>query len=498
MGISYHRRRWVIPLAFGVVPLVVAWVLWGTLTYDDAYITLTYAKNLAAGKGFVYNGGEPYLGTTTPLLALLLGGLGALFPAIGVDGWALWVGALAWLGAIWVAFVLGERIVAGWGGVFAALVMATAPTFPHVLRAEFPLLMLLGLTGVLLAIHRRYGLAGAVFGLAFLARGDALILAGVAGLAALWRERRLPWRMVGGFLLVFIPWAIYAYLTFGSPLPATLGVKRAHRALGAWPHITFGFWTWLVHSPPALQVRFWTSVVGAGIGLVLFVRERRVWGLVILAWGVLYALGYLLLNVPFYAWYATTLLISLALGAGLGLARLGMDAHRGKKMLAWGLITLLLISGAWAMVAKTHRIKTWRNPKIEAYLAAADWLKTHTPEDTTVGFIEVGTIAYFSDRQIIDLLGLVTPGAEPFLKARDNAGLFKSLHPEYYIRNCHFDAWGMNRRVHESPFFQENYAPVAAFPQGETDRPPVIIYRRIDVPGPPFDPRLDAPCQSSS
>ncbi len=501
-----------IPLALGLVPWWIAWQLRDALTYDDAYITLTYAKNIAAGRGFVYNGGEPYLGTTTPLLALLLGGLGALFPRIGVDVWALWVGAVAWVGGIWMAFFIGRRVTGPWGGAFAALVMATLPTFPHVLRAEFPLFIFLGLAGVLLSMVGRYGSAGVLFGLAFLARGDAVILAGLAGLAALWRERRMPWRMLGGFLLILIPWAAYATLAFGGPLPATLGVKRAHRALGAWPHIAVGFWRWLRHSPPALQLHCFASALAAAAGSALFIRERNPWGLAVIGWGVFYGLGYLLLNVPFYAWYATTLSVSLALGASLALARAGPDRFlaagspstpvanaappgafpptprepvrsAGMQMAAWAGIAVILLAGAWAQTAKTQRLITWRNPKIAAYLDAAAWLKANTPANATAGFIEVGAIAFFSDRQIIDLLGLVTPGTEPYLKARDNAALFKSLHPEYYIRNCNFDPWGMNRRVHESPYFQENYAPVIAFPQN--DKPPVVIYHRSDIPAPP-------------
>ena len=41
-------------------------------TGDDAYITFRYARNIAAGLGFVYNQGEYILGTTTPLLTLIL------------------------------------------------------------------------------------------------------------------------------------------------------------------------------------------------------------------------------------------------------------------------------------------------------------------------------------------------------------------------------------------------------------------------------------------
>ena len=45
---------------------------------DDSYITLTYAKSLAAGRGFVYNHPPATLGTTTPLLTLLVAALSAV------------------------------------------------------------------------------------------------------------------------------------------------------------------------------------------------------------------------------------------------------------------------------------------------------------------------------------------------------------------------------------------------------------------------------------
>ena len=44
---------------------------------DDPYITYRYARNLAEGRGFIYNPDERVLGTTAPLYAMLLalGGL---------------------------------------------------------------------------------------------------------------------------------------------------------------------------------------------------------------------------------------------------------------------------------------------------------------------------------------------------------------------------------------------------------------------------------------
>ena len=47
--------------------------LWlGFRPFDDTYITFRYALNLASGFGFVYNIGQPVLGTTSPLWAMVL------------------------------------------------------------------------------------------------------------------------------------------------------------------------------------------------------------------------------------------------------------------------------------------------------------------------------------------------------------------------------------------------------------------------------------------
>ena len=50
------------------------------LRFEDAFIVLRYARNLAAGQGFTYNPGERVLGVTTPLQTLLSTVLVAIAP----------------------------------------------------------------------------------------------------------------------------------------------------------------------------------------------------------------------------------------------------------------------------------------------------------------------------------------------------------------------------------------------------------------------------------
>jgi len=496
-SISAPLRRWLCWLLIGilcVVPFWVAFQVQGGLPHDDAFITFTYARNVAQGNGFVYNGGAPRLGTTTPLLTLLLALLKRLLPGAEVYAIANWTGAVLWAAAGLVAYLLGHRIAGPMGGVALAALHVTNGMYPYVLAAEYPLLTFLSFLGIYLAIDRRQGTAGVVLGLAFLTRGDAAILAGLVGLALLVRDRRVPWGLGIGFVLVVLPWFVYAFAQFGDPLPTALAMKRAHRTLEMWPHLYIGFWRWLTRSEVFLQAWLFGITLLSLIALGLSIVRRNVWGAVLVLWGLLYAVAYLLLDIHFYFWYSVPLLVSLASGAGVGLAFLsqlgqdggsavsGSDRHfeKCRSLPVWGtvlsvpLAVAILGLGGYNVWQTSLNLSNVR-PRQAAYVAVGRWLAENTPPDSTVGFIEVGLVGYFSHRQIVDLLGLVTPGMEPYLLVRDYAGILEAYHPDYYVRNTNYDSWPLNQDVHESAYFQRHYVSVIEIPQ--RDAGPLIIYR---------------------
>ncbi len=95
-----------------------------TFLNDDTYITLTYAKNLAQGHGFVYNGGAPSLGTTTPLLTLIVAGLAAVFPQFDIAVLAVFFTAGCWIATAWTFFFFRHawRLMA-WQAAIVGLVI---------------------------------------------------------------------------------------------------------------------------------------------------------------------------------------------------------------------------------------------------------------------------------------------------------------------------------------------------------------------------------------
>ncbi len=100
----------------------------GPRVVDDAYITFRYARNLIEGQGLVYNPGELVLGTTTPLFALIMAGMGAIGGQQTSYPWmALLVSAVADSLTCLLLLRLGERTGYKIAGLSAAVIWALHP-----------------------------------------------------------------------------------------------------------------------------------------------------------------------------------------------------------------------------------------------------------------------------------------------------------------------------------------------------------------------------------
>jgi arabinofuranosyltransferase len=112
-GISMPRpwHRLVAPLA---VAMLAALLLFHLSAFeklnDDSFISFRYARNLAAGRGLVFNPGERVEGYTNPLWVLIAAGLfkAGVAPEVGM----VWVCLLCAVLALPLAYAVG-RLVAG-------------------------------------------------------------------------------------------------------------------------------------------------------------------------------------------------------------------------------------------------------------------------------------------------------------------------------------------------------------------------------------------------
>jgi hypothetical protein len=162
-----------------LLPLAAAATIDHRLLGDDALITLTYAKNLARGDGFVFNHGPATLGTTSPLFAGLVALASLVLPWIELTALAVWIGAACWAGLPWLFFLFRRDLAIENRTVVVVGSVVAASVWVQYLGMEAPLFAFLLVLAVCLFLRGRAAFAGFAVGLLFLTRGEGALLFGI-------------------------------------------------------------------------------------------------------------------------------------------------------------------------------------------------------------------------------------------------------------------------------------------------------------------------------
>lgn len=253
--------------------------------FDDAMISMRYARNLAEGHGLVWNGGEKVEGYSNFLWTLLMSGVHALgFSDTGAPLAMMVIGALILLAT---TFVVGRicRAVAPGRELARGVAMAlTAGFYPLIYWTlgglEVGLAALLIATGVLPALRleaawsaRTVGALALVLAAAALTRDDLLLPVAIIVLYAAWRVPAPARRRTIAVLVAVVGLAVAGHLAFrlayyGDALPNTYYLKLDR--IGVLTRVKRGAtvvaYTWLqeLYAPLLLA------------GALLFVRRVRV------------------------------------------------------------------------------------------------------------------------------------------------------------------------------------------------------------------------------
>ncbi len=235
-------------VALGVAALFAAAV--PEPAYTDAYYYFNAGRRLAQGEGLT----DPYIALTyigapealpapahtywMPLTSLLVALAGGSFRL----GQVIFV--LMWVALAVLAFWLGGRLGGSRRHAWAAGLLTVCPGYYAPFLTTTDTFAPFGLLGALSLLAmglgrwrggwRHYALAGALAGLAHLARADGLLLVGVLALMAVWPrpesgsetrphnfKRGLAWTGAGlaAYGLVMLPWLVRNWRAIGTPLP---------------------------------------------------------------------------------------------------------------------------------------------------------------------------------------------------------------------------------------------------------------------------------------
>lgn len=412
-------------------------------TIDDAFITFRYARNLLDGLGFVYNAGERVLGTTTPLYTLLMAGLAL------VTGWrdfpwiALLTNAAADAASCALLVRLGERLSGSrLVGLGVAALWAVAPmsvTFA-IGGMETSVFILLLIVTAELYLAGRERPAAFTAALLLLTRPDGLIFIGPLMVDWLWSrtarlqrastDERVARAMVARaitsapaiFILTLLPWAIFATLYFGSPIPHSVTAKAQaylidpgsalirliqHYSTPFFENDLLGnFW-----NLAGVFVHLFLSLAGA---LTALRRVRRAWPLALYPW--LYFIIFALANPLLFRWYLAPplpfyfLFILTGIGQPHGLP-LRIRSAWTLVPVAFFLFTSLR---AWTLQPdhgpqRPAPVMAWHALELLYTEVGRDLAPRVTAQRTVIAAGDIGALGYYSNARILDTVGLISP-----------------------------------------------------------------------------------------
>ena len=426
---SRRNRAFVVGITALVASLIylIAGNSWAEPGYplDDAWIHQTYARNLVQNGEWSFIPGQVSGGSTSPLWTLIL----SIGQALGIPGF--WTYAAGIILSAATAMVGVEIIIKAGANpltsLFFGLFLATEwhLVWASVSGMETILLVLVILLFFFFLFDTRYPWAvGLLIGIAIWIRPDSISLVG----PWLWvfiftrPKRQNEWKslITGGLLLLMLTglYLVFNYFLTGNIIPNTFYAKQAEYAS-------------MLEAPILARYfrLFWLPWIGASVlllpglavSIIVFLKTKRY----ACCAPILWALGY----VAIFA------------------ARLPVTYQHGRYIMPampvfflagfWGVqkaIRFFGNSSAWRRILRA----SWITSIIAAqvgflFLGArsfandvafinmemvttAQWIRDNTEKDAVIAAHDIGAIGYFSEREIIDLAGLVTPEVIPFIR----------------------------------------------------------------------------------
>lgn len=434
---------------------------------DDAFYYFAIARNMWAGNAVSVDGVTPTNGFH-PLWALTL-----LLPFAARPGGdlplhlGLSLAALFDVGAAWLAYLIVRRVAgSALGAVLAAGLYAFNPlaAMESLNGLETALGVFCFALTTCVYLTRIFGrprvaagdwvLLGLVIGLMLLARTDSVVFALVLGLHALWCGRRVLVRTAAGLTLavgvvglLLAPWLAWNLLTFGTivqssavaapsvfrralfePLADGLPFAQVWR-IGFWPVIYLSLLMafrcaglpWIALLVTVILQRVLLQPAG-GREIEKEVEKTSLAILFLpLAGAILPLLVHTFIRWYPRSWYYVPLAWASALAAGPALARIGGNLsrmYRGRVLARVGLAAL-------GMVLALQGAKSWRDgsyPWQHHMLTGARWVASQAPADAVIASFNSGLQAYYGNRPVVNLDGVVDWGA---IRAGENRSLLE-------------------------------------------------------------------------
>lgn len=466
---------------------------------DDAFILMQYAKNLVETGEWTFNFIDTGNAATSPLYVLLP----ALFYAAGIDiEWTVvYLSVFSWAAVGGLSYYVIERTCrAPFTALFGTLFIVTGPFFPLLFGMESYLALCLQLIGITALISGRPFLLGGAFAAAFLARPESALLAvAIGGYLLSYRRFTETVKAIACGAAIVIPWFTYSLSELGTLFPSTVSAKAAQLESGWWGSFASGLQLTFEDYIYQIPLGFFGGVLLTVCGLSRIVtagrfddnREGIVLILALYLTG-LFAVYHYLLGIAFYWWYATSFFFYVPFMIVLIASR--CPAAGGLwAMIPIAVLAIMTVGNVyvnpflWKTIrpndvpVKGFSVILGHMGRVPAYRTIGREIKSIVPKGSTVATVEVGTLAWYSERPVIDVLGLDNPERARHSATRDVGMWLVETRPDYIFMPWERIIGWATPCIHwkEVSWFSRAYRPVASWSMPSAGGGRQVLYQRV-------------------
>lgn len=396
---------------------------------DDALIYYRYIRNLFDGYGLVYNIGEYYNALTSPLYTFISVVFAAIF--IDIEFSQLILYFILTCSIQYFLYSIFQEYISGNFSILIPLFYLSHIFFYYTIGLETSLLVLLIIVSIYFLKNKKDDYLLISLSLLFITRFDSAIFIATIIVFRVLEKRNISLKIrtyLFASIIIFAPF-IFNYLYYGQPLPGSIFAKMYHAESGLWHH--FGM------IPYHLGMIFFGNPI-----FMIFIIFISIFSL-ILNWDIkelrilsifvfLYTVILIFKNIPNYHWYYAPNYLLITILLFLGFLR-NKNTNISDKFK----FTLVLLFLSFTFF-KTHQKLPDFRPNNDYYLIA-HWVKNNTPEGSSLAASEIGVLGYFSNRKIIDLVGLVNEGIAETLVSKEYNRIYEKFKPDYVL-------------IHKTPF----------------------------------------------
>ena len=421
--ISWEKILYLAPLLL----LVIFSYLWRNYQLDDALIYLRYIKNFQGDFGLVYNPGDKFNGLTSPLFSYLMVLLS--FATQQLLLLSLIFSAIF----LFLASLIGAQLFAktGLGKIFSACAILSFAYFYSTFGMESSLfLFLIAWSLYLYKNNSPFLLIPLALLLITRIEGIFLIIPILISCCASNKKVFTPSYISLGLLIVLFPF-LFNKIYYGDFLAHTGSAKIGQGKSGYWGygwiffHINYFIKAFFSGSHVAVFSFSLTSIIGA----FLLLKDKAALIAIIFFFSLLAFYGFL--NIPNYHWYYAPFFFFCVLFSSFAIEWVCLKI----QLLQFGILKVicylvLASSVGWFFLQTAPFTGGGRN---ESYAQIGTWINLNTAKTSSLASVEVGTIGWYSDRFIIDILGLTNKFNATFIGNKDVYSWLTKYQPDYIL-----------------------------------------------------------------